>query len=144
MSITFHYRPEENVVITVYKGDRSDDELLAAIRGMYENDLFSISMNRLSDMRQATGNGLISTSTLRQLALSASAQYKKTDAHPKVAVIAPEDTGFGLSRMYQAFTDEVPFDFAVFRAADAALAWLGLPEDFMDNLDNDTLQNAPD
>ena len=46
--------------------------------------------------------------------------------------------------MYQVYADEVPWDFVVFRAVDAALAWLGLPEDLMDDLDNDTQQTSPD
>jgi hypothetical protein len=39
-----------------------------------------------------------------------------------------------MARVYEAFSDLVPVDFNVFRAADAALAWLGMPENFMDDL----------
>ena len=69
MPITFHFRPEENLVICMHKGDRSDDEFIAASKGMYENDLFSTSMNRLIDLRQATGSVSRSSFALRQLAM---------------------------------------------------------------------------
>lgn len=143
MTITFHFRPEENLVICVHKGDRPDDEFLAACKGMYEHDLYNISMNRLIDFRQAL-SGSRSASALEQMAAFVNTQFAKTDAHPKVAVIAPEDVSFGISRMYEVFTDTVPWDLVVFRTIDAALAWLGLPEDFMDDLDNDTQQTSPE
>lgn len=143
MTITFHFRPEENLVICVHKGDRPDDEFLAACKGMYEHDLYNISMNRLIDFRQAL-SGSRSASALEQMAAFVNTQFAKTDAHPKVAVIAPVDVSFGISRMYEVFTDTVPWDLVVFRAIDAALAWLGLPEDFMDDLDNDTQQTSPE
>ena len=144
MSIKFHFRPEENLVICVHKGVTPDDEFLATMKGMCEDDLFSISMNRLIDVRQATTHGSRSASALRQLGGFMSSRYPTTDTQPKIAVIAPTDINFGLSRMYQAYADEVPWDFVVFRAVDAALAYLGLPEDFMDDLDNDTQQTSPE
>ena len=61
-------------------------------------------MNRLIDFRQAL-SGSRSKSALNQMAAFVNTQFAKTDAHPKVAVIAPEDLSFGISRMYQAFTD---------------------------------------
>jgi hypothetical protein len=56
---------------------------------------------------------------------------------PRVAVVAPKDLSFGLARMYDAFADSIPWNFVVFRAMDAALAWLGLPEDLMDSPNQD-------
>jgi hypothetical protein len=60
-----------------------------------------------------------------------------TAEKPKVAVVAPEDVSYGLARMYEGFTNDVPWEFVVFRAAAAALAWLGLPENLMDDLHQD-------
>ncbi len=143
MPITFHFRPELNLVISVHKGDRTDDELLAAYKGMYESDLYNISMNRLADFRQALSSSR-SSSALKQLAALANKKFAGTNAHPKVAVIAPNDLSFGISRMYAAYADTVPWDLMVFRSVDAALAWLGLPDDFMDKFENETQQNAPE
>ena len=142
MPITFHFRPEVNLVISVHKGYRTDDEFLAAWKSMYENDSFNISMNHLGDLRQAKGSGSRSSAFLRELATFVNKQYAETNAHPKMAIIAPEDPTFGIARMYEVFTDHIPRDLVIFRAVDAALAWLGLPEDFMDNLNNDTQHNA--
>ena len=41
--------------------------------------------------------------------------------------------------------EDVPWEFAVFRAADAALAWLGLPENMIHDLDKDAQpEDSPD
>jgi hypothetical protein len=57
--------------------------------------------------------------------------FSKSSTIPKVAVVAPKDLSFGLARMYQVFANSVPWNFVVFRAMDAALAWLRVPEDLM-------------
>jgi hypothetical protein len=138
MPIVFHFRPEVNLVICVHKGNRPDDEFLSASKSLYENDLFNLSMNRLVDMRQAKNFESRSSTVLQQLSEFVKMQFTETNAHPKIAIIAPEDISFGLSRMYETYTDSVPWDLVVFRSVDTALAWLGLPEDFMDNFDNET------
>ena len=40
--------------------------------------------------------------------------------------------------MYEIYSDVIPWDLVVFRSVESALAWLGLPEDFMDSFDNET------
>jgi hypothetical protein len=44
----------------------------------------------------------------------------------RVAVFAPRDIDFGLSRMYQALIEinSVPFEFSVFRKLDQAIRWV--------------------
>jgi hypothetical protein len=42
--------------------------------------------------------------------------------------------------MYEVFTDSVPWDFTVFRVIDAALAWLGVPEDLAVRHDQEAQQ----
>lgn len=40
------------------------------------------------------------------------------------AVVADKDVVYGLARMGQAYLDDLPFEFHVFRSRDDALAWL--------------------
>jgi hypothetical protein len=37
--------------------------------------------------------------------------------------------------MYKVFSDDMPWEFEVFRAVEAALAWLGLSASLMNDLD---------
>lgn len=96
-------------------------------------------MNRLIDLRQAIGV-TTSVDALRRSANYAREQHAEDNTHLKVAVVAPSDVYFGLARMYEVFSDVIRWNFVVFRAADAALAWLGVPEDLMDDLNKDTQQ----
>jgi hypothetical protein len=139
MPITFHFRPEAELVICVHSGKVPDHEFLTSYKALYENDLFNTSMNLLVDLRQVDSSPR-SRDVLYQFANFMQGRYADTGAHPKVAVVAPEDLSFGLARMYEVFADGVPWDFVVFRVADAALAWLGVPEDFMDDLNKDAQQ----
>ena len=127
------------MVISVHTGTTPDDEFIASYKSLYENDLFDKSMNRLMDLRQADTQ-LIDTDVIRQLAELVQDQFTMTDENPKVAVVASRDLFFSLSRLYEAFTDVVPLDIAVFHSVEEALAWFGLPGGFLDDLDKDALK----
>jgi len=139
MPITFHLRPEEKLVISVHTGTTTDDEFIASYKSLYENDLFDRSMNRLMDLRQAD-TPQISSDTLRQFAELLRGQFTETAANPKVAVVATREFFFDLARMYEFITDAVPLDIAVFHSVESALAWFGLPENFMDDLNKEAQQ----
>ncbi len=137
MPITYQLKPDERVVILVHVGAVSDAEFLSFYRALYNNKIFDNSFNLLVDLRK-TESSVRSSTALNELASFMGRQYENTTVRPKVAVVAPEDISFGLARMYETFSGDVPWEFVVFRAADAALAWLGLPENLLDNFD----QNA--
>ena len=138
MPITFHFRPDANLVVCVHEGTRPDDQFLACCKTMYKHELYDLSMNRLVDMREAESASR-STDCLRKLASFLCEQFKETQAHPKIAIVAPKDLSFGIARMYEIFTEDEdrPWDLVIFRAVDAALAWLDLPDDFLDDIEKD-------
>jgi hypothetical protein len=136
MSITFHFRPKENLVISVHAGLTSGSEFLASYKSLYKNHLFHTSMNRLIDLRKVDGSQ-VTEDSLRQLAefMKGQEPYRENTAKPKIAVIAPRDNVFNLTLQYEVFTKDIPWDFIVFHSSGAALAWLDLPENLLDNFD---------
>ena len=134
MPITYHLKPDEKLVILVHVGAVTDAEFMSFYNAFYEDTRFDKSFNLLVDLRQ-TESSVRGSAALNDFADFVQQQYVSTTARPKVAVVAPEDVSFGLARMYGAFSAAVPWDFVVFRAADAALAWLSVPESLMDDLD---------
>lgn len=124
------------MVIFSHVGVVTNDEFLSFYKALYEDNRFDKSFNALVDLRQAE-SVVRSAGALNIFAEFVQQQYVNTTARPKVAVVAPKDVSFGLARMYEAFSDTVHWEFVVFRAADAALAWLGLPERLIDDLDQD-------
>jgi len=128
MTIESHFRPEHNMAIFVHTGRVPDDEFLAFYKSFFESDTFKPSMNLLVDLRE-TNSSSRRPEALLHFAEFVEAKLADITASTKVAVVAPKDLSFGLARMYEVLSDSVHWNFVVFRAMDAALAWLGLPED---------------
>ena len=133
MTIRFRTMPDHNLAILEHIGRTPDDEFLAFYKEFFDSDNYASSMNLLVDLRKADSSPR-SKEVLRDFAGFVSGRLAGIVTHPKVAVVASQDLSFGLARMYEVFADSVPWDFVVFRAIDAALAWLGLPENLMARL----------
>jgi hypothetical protein len=138
MPITYHLKLDERLLVIVHEGVVSDDEFLAFYKALYEDSRIDKSLNLLVDLRHTKSSGR-SGPAVRELAHFMEGRFINIPARPKIAVVAPKDVSFGMARMYDFFSRYKPWDFVVFRAADAALAWLGLPENLLNNLDYDVL-----
>ena len=134
MPITYKLKPDEKLVILTHVGAVSDDEFLSFYKALLKDTRFDKSFNLLVDLRQAESS-VRSTAALSEFSQFVQRQFVNTTARTKVAVVASEDISFGLARMYEVLSDAVPWEFVVFRTAKAALAWLGLSENLMDDLD---------
>jgi hypothetical protein len=137
MPITYQFKPDERLVIVTHVGAVPDDEFLSFYKAFYDDTRFDKSFNLLIDLRR-TESSARSPSALQESVDFMQQQFVNTSARPKVAVAAPGDLSFGLARMCEAFSNEAPWEFEVFRSADDALAWLGVAENLMDDLDQDT------
>jgi len=119
----------------VHTGRVPDDEFLAFYNSFFESNTFKPPMNLLVDLRE-TNSSSRSPEALLHFAESVEVKLADISANTRVAVVAPKDLSFGLARMYEILAGSVQWNFVVFRAMDAAFAWLGLPEDL-------TIQNMP-
>ena len=131
MPITISSKREHNLIIITHKGVISDNEFLEFYSRFFQSDTLGSSKKLLIDLREADSNQR-STGTLHQFAGFVRKQLKDPKVKPKVAVVAPKSLSYGLARMYQSYADSVPWEFVVFRAVDAALAWLNVPEDIIE------------
>ncbi|MGD9161675.1 MAG: hypothetical protein PVG39_24910 [Desulfobacteraceae bacterium] len=130
MPITLNTVPENNLIIFTHTGETSDNEFLDFYLRIFQADTFDPTKKVLIDLRE-TDSRPRNPDTLRQFAGFVSEYFNNSAVPPKVAIVAPKALTFGLARMYQAYTDTVPWDLVVFRAIDAALAWLKVPEDII-------------
>ena len=135
MPIKFRAIPEHNLIILIHTGAVPDDEFLTFYESLYESDSFNPEANQLVDLRDADSMAR-STEVLLRFAHIVRKKLTGLTTPPKVAVVAPKDLSFSLAQMYGAFAKSVPWEFVVFRAPDAALAWLAVPEDVL--LDEET------
>ena len=130
MPIILEDRPEYNLFIFTHKGEVPDDEFLEFYSQFFHGNTFDPARKLLIDLREADSKPR-NPGTLHQFAIFIREHLKDSPTRPKVAVVAPKDLSYGLARMYQSYADSVPWDYVVFRAIDAALAWLDVSEDLI-------------
>jgi hypothetical protein len=131
MPIVYRIIKEHRLIVSVHIGTVPDDEFLHSYKCLLHDAAFDESYNLLIDLRRAT-SGERSTEALRRLSSAVEQRYRIVELAPRTAVIAPADISYGLGRMYQSFVDTVPGEVVIFRATDAALAWLDVPSGVLD------------
>ena len=111
-------------LILVYSGQISHKEMLD-VRATFGNDLPKMEKCRflLVDLRDAA-LAQISTDALKELAGLHSVLAEHTFTGLPVAVVAPRDLEYGLSRMWQVFVEENGWETMVFRLRTEAERWL--------------------
>jgi len=132
MPITHIIRPDLKLAISTQEGVVPDQEFVAAYTNLIAMPAFELDFNQLIDLRKAQSQAR-SQEALQALADLAAQRFLGTNLHRKTAIIAPDALSFGLSRMYEAFAPATSGTLVIFRAMDAGLAWLGVPEDTMPN-----------
>jgi hypothetical protein len=111
------------VITHTVVGDLGIDDVQQAFALRTTLPDFKPGMRVLWDLCQANASRL-STDEIRQIAQRNKSQVKKAGVGYKVAFVAPRDIEYGLSRMFEMFSDETPVQIRVFRTTDEARRWL--------------------
>ena len=126
MPIEHRYDPQLRTLFLDFSGEVSELELLDVARKLSSDPSIPPGHRELVDL-----SGVLVTD-VTSLALRRVAQiYAEADKRPedsRVAIVAPADLFYGLSRMYEAFREPSPLEIQVFRELREARAWLGLAE----------------
>ena len=86
--------------------------------------------NELGDMTHVTDIAIPSIHRVRDLAITA-VEMDTAEATSRFAIVAPEDLGFGLGRMFQAYRELEKGsrkEVGVFRTLGEAFRWLNIPD----------------
>jgi hypothetical protein len=126
MPIICDTKPDEQLVVFRHIGDVPDSEFLTSYKEFFLSADVTDALKLLVDLRQ-TKSAHRSSGALQALSEFLKEVYRDSEKQPKVAIIAPSDLSFGLARMYEMFSFEVPWEFVVFRDDEAAQAWLDNP-----------------
>ena len=132
MPISARFEKDAGLAIFTHRGVIPDEEFLGTYRTIYRDPRFEKTFNTLVDLREAESS-IRSPEALRTMVNIRDRWLGDLEVNPRVAVVAPADISFGLARMYEAYSDALPFEFIVFKDIGAALAWLGAPEDLLEN-----------
>ncbi len=96
---------------------------MGAYRALVATPDYDVGADDLVDLRQVTHLG-VTAQGLRQL-MGLFAEIDHLGVATRLAIVAPHDEVYGVSRMYQMLRgDGVPEEISVFRELTAALMWL--------------------
>ena len=130
MPIVYRVDRALGVVFAGATGSINDDDLLDFAQKTANDPEFRSGVHELVDLRAADVTQVTSRGLRRAAEIFAA--FDSGPSHARIALVAPADVVFGLSRMYQAFRSDSPAEIGVFRELSEARVWLGLPPDVED------------
>lgn len=123
MAILYSIDAERRLIETRIDGETSVEEIEEYLRRLAGDPAYRPEYDSLVDLRESPT--LFTSSEVRSLSEFVRAYTAPTPS--RLAVIAGTEAAFGLLRMYEAFTEDLPQSFRVFRDVNAAREWLDLP-----------------
>jgi hypothetical protein len=122
MPIESHIDSDGGLIFHTAEGLLVAEELLSAFDSVASDPVFRPTMGALWDLTGASIEAA-GTDDVKTLAAAIGERLTESEYH-KVAIAAPHDLTFGLARMYEAYTAQLPIELGVFRTRDEALEWL--------------------
>ncbi len=120
MSADYRIDAERRVIFSSASGVLTDADLHEHQARLRADPSFDRSFNQLWDFTQVIQLE-VSSEALRRLS-----SFRSYEASARRAIVAGDDFGFGMGRMFQMLHDEAPEELQVFRSIDDARRWLGL------------------
>ena len=121
MSVKIDYNKEKKALYVTLSGQVSLDEFYKTIVEVAESKSFNPDIRTLVDIRELDFSDINSDFLKRLIAL----EKKNTKrVHTRVAYIADTEVNFGMTRMYQQLSDDIPKTSKVFRDYSEGEKWL--------------------
>ena len=120
---------DRKVVLSRAYGVLTDEDVFAYQHAVWSQPEVQ-GYNELGDMTHVTDIAIPSIHRVRDLAMKA-AEMDTSEVTSRFAIVAPEDLGFGLGRMFQAYRElekGSKKEVGVFRTLEEGFAWLGMPD----------------
>lgn len=125
MGIHFKVHLDKRLLVGVWVGPVSDEEVVQAYREIYLGSENYPLLNEIADLRQADMSA-VTAESLRQVADIVASITAEDGRTFKTAVIAERDLPYGIARMYGSISDGSGEETRVFRKESEALSWLGV------------------
>ncbi len=124
MPITYQWDASARILRTWISGRVTDVDLTEHLACIVADPTIGAPLREIVDMTGAERVDF-SSDLLQQLAIAAS-HHGPRFGGMRTAIVAPTDTTFGISRMYELLADAAssPIAVSVFRSRDAAEVWL--------------------
>ena len=123
MPVTYKINSSKNITLVKGTGKVTARELFEVMRNRAGNNRHNPDYDMLCDFRKVTQVD-IQPEELSNL-LSTDARLHLFSAGRKVAVVASTNIVYGVARMYEMLSEQLPQQIMVFREMDKAKEWLG-------------------
>ena len=114
---------ETGIVNVVVTGEISLEEALKAVETIYDDTRFRLPSRIFWDLSE--GQFDWTPSEIR--AFGEFVRRNRAEGPGRAAVLVSDEVSFGLGRMYELITDNVPVEVALFRDRASATQWLNEP-----------------
>jgi hypothetical protein len=114
--------PDGPVKLTA-SGTISSADIIKTLHGLLQDSQFKSGMDILWDFRQVKTENM-KADQIREIVSFIKNNQEKRGAHYRVALVVSRDIDFGLARMYEAYTQELPFQLQIFKTLSSAEDWL--------------------
>ena len=122
MAILYRIDPGQRLVEMHISGEINVAEVEENLGRLIADPAYRPEYNALVDLSESPT--LFTSEQIRSLADYV--RHRMPMASSRRAVVVKTDVAFGLIRMYEAFTEDLPRSFRVFRSLKDAQEWLGL------------------
>jgi hypothetical protein len=133
VGVRYEIDREFELVVAVATGRIGDADLIDYAERLHADPDRGKAKHELVDLRHVARDSDVSSAGVRQLAEFWS-DRADTIAGGRLAIIAPSDVGYGMSRMYQILRSDGPDSIQVFRDLVEALRWVGVDEALADRV----------
>ena len=126
MPISFKVKARSGYFVTTYRGHISAEDHILAFKRFFTGGEWIPDINELAIASEVKATS-ISLESLRDLIMFKNRHYEEHNVkHVKIAIYAPGDMAFGISRMYDAVTEAEasPEEVMAFRNIREAIRWL--------------------
>jgi hypothetical protein len=120
MSVEFRVDSEEGLVLGVLKGEVTVDEIMAALGELFGSDEYEPHYNGITDLRDTAWES--NQEDLRRL-VQFLIKHRKSIGKHRSAIVVSSERAYGMSRMFEVFSEATPIKVRVFRDWDEAMKW---------------------
>jgi hypothetical protein len=127
MTINYDIKKPSGLVRLIVSGSVITGDIIDALGRMLKDPDFKEGMDVLWDFREVK-SGNSEAEDIREIVSFIRTNQEKRGRNYRVALVVSRDIDFGLARMYEAYSQELPFDIQIFKDIKDAEQWLNPTE----------------
>ena len=125
MPIMFYINRDEKLMVSRYAGNIFDEVFVNSYKTLLSDTKYKLGIDELVDTTELTKGIHITKIGIKEVQELVAQKYFNSKHTFRTAVVAPEDSFFGVARMYELYNEEeAPEQVMVFRTMLEALKWL--------------------